>query len=344
MVKVAPRDAAGFLRTPPAAIRAVLLTGNDVGLIRERAQLLVRHVVPNGDPLSIVQLTGAQIAEEPARLVDEANQISMFGGRRAIRVTAATDRLAEPLKAFLAQDGSGAGDALVVIEAPELRAGALQRLCDAAANAATLTSYGGDERALEGLVQQSLREANLRAGQDVVQAIVTRLGADWQLARREVEKLILYCGPDAREVTLADCDAALGDAAASTLDDIAYAVADANLADLDDALGRCFNGGEHPVTVVRAVQRHFHTLHQGALKVADGAPAMTVAKGLRVFWKREAAFVRQMQRWPAGLVLNAIERLGAAEIACKSTGLPAEAALRHALNAVSGLVMLQRTR
>src|SRR6516164_4406411 len=86
---------AAFLQRPDRTIRAVLLYGPDTGLVRERAETLARTVCPDlKDPFRVADLSGSTLAADPARLADEAAQMSLMGGRRVVRVRDAADRLA----------------------------------------------------------------------------------------------------------------------------------------------------------------------------------------------------------------------------------------------------------
>ncbi|MGE5503325.1 MAG: DNA polymerase III subunit delta, partial [Actinomycetota bacterium] len=107
-----------FLKAPPAAIRAVLVYGPDAGLVRERAQRLVRTVVPDpSDPFRVAELTPASLKDDPARLADEAAAIALTGGRRAVVLRDAGDTVSGPVGSFLA---NAKGDGLVVIEGGDL--------------------------------------------------------------------------------------------------------------------------------------------------------------------------------------------------------------------------------
>ena len=81
-MKLAASRVAGFLRRPDPEIRAVLLYGPDAGLVRERADDLGAHRLPRlAGPVPGRRSDGAALAADPARLADEAAQISLMGGR-----------------------------------------------------------------------------------------------------------------------------------------------------------------------------------------------------------------------------------------------------------------------
>jgi len=78
-MKLPASRVAAFLHQPDPAIRAVLLYGPDAGLIRERADTLARGVCPDlHDPFRVADLSAAALAADPARLADEAAQMSLM--------------------------------------------------------------------------------------------------------------------------------------------------------------------------------------------------------------------------------------------------------------------------
>src|SRR5580700_3543555 len=77
-MKVEARDADRFSASPPKALRAALVFGPDAGLVQERAERLMKSVVPDlSDPFNISDLSEAVLDADPARLRDEAAALSM---------------------------------------------------------------------------------------------------------------------------------------------------------------------------------------------------------------------------------------------------------------------------
>ena len=122
-LKAAQVDA--FVAKPNPAQPVVLIYGADAGLVRERAEALIRSAVDDvNDPFSLVRLEGDLVASEPSRLVEEANTIPLFGGRRAVWVKAGARNLAPAVEILL---GAAPKECRVVIEAGELRKNAQLR-------------------------------------------------------------------------------------------------------------------------------------------------------------------------------------------------------------------------
>src|ERR1044072_4304108 len=103
MVALKTSEADAFVARPDPARAVVLVFGPDAGLVSERADAIVRASVDNlDDPFSFARLDGDVIAGDPARLVDEATTVPLFGGRRAIRVRARSRNILPAVEAVLA--------------------------------------------------------------------------------------------------------------------------------------------------------------------------------------------------------------------------------------------------
>jgi len=320
-----------FLRQPDPAVACVLVYGPDQGLVRERAETLVRAVAGGlDDPFRVAEIPDAALAEDPARLADEAAALSFSGGRRAVRVRAAGDRLTEIFEGFLA---TARGDALVVVEAGNLgKRSSLRRAFERAANAATLACYRDEDDGLRQIIAQSLAAHGLEAAPDALAFLAGNLGGDRLVTRSELEKLALYMGGPGT-VGLEDAMACVGDSAATSLDAIAHAAAGGDQPGLDKALGRAFMEGLQPVGALRAVARHLQRLHLACAHVARGRTPDQAMASLRppVFFRFTDRFRAQMRRWPEDRLAQAMDILAAAEVRCKTTGLPAGAICGRAL-------------
>jgi len=65
----------------------ILIYGPDQGLVSERTNVLSKAALEgNDDPLSKLTLESDDIANDPARLIDEANSVALFGGDKVIRL------------------------------------------------------------------------------------------------------------------------------------------------------------------------------------------------------------------------------------------------------------------
>jgi DNA polymerase-3 subunit delta len=332
-----------FLKTPDPATPAVLVYGPDEGLVRERAERLIRSVLPDlDDPFRFAELMGDQLRTDPARLADEGRSLSLVGGRRVVRVRQATDQASAACRTLLQQ---GAVDALVVIEAGDLPpSSSLRKLFEGAANGAALPCYRDQARDLASLIEATLDEHGLEPDADARAWLIDHLGADRGLTRSELDKLILYMGtagdaPGRRRVTLADAAAVIGDGAALGLDDLVDAAATGDLIQLQRCLDRLLGEGQHPVRLVRALANHVVRLRRLALQVADGQSVERAVEQSRppIHFRRRDAVKAALRRFGADQADRALPLLIEAELMCKTSGYPADLVCRDAVVRIARL-------
>ncbi len=322
----------GFISAPDSDVLCILLYGPDRGLVRERARNLATTVVGStDDPFRVVELSGAELKSDPARLIDEAQAMSFGGGRRLIRLRDITDQATKIVSAYL--DTGEGSDALVVVEAGELGPrSTLRKLFEKAKNGAAIACYADDTRSLPKVISESLGAHGLKASRDAMAYLTGSLGSDRSVTRSELEKLALYKGGPGT-VELDDAVAAIGDNAAMVVDDISIAVGSGDQGGLERAFNRALSEGVHPVQILRSAARYFLRLHLAAGMVEKGKSPDAAMKSLKppVMFMHADRFRAQLQRWRPSRLSDALDLLAEAEVDCKTTGLPVEAVCSRAL-------------
>src|SRR5215467_1003779 len=222
MTAIKASDVDRFIARPDPAQPIVLVFGPDAGLVRERVDALVRASVDDpGDPFALARIEGDELAGNPARLVEEAHTIPLFGGRRAVLVKAGVRNIAAAVETVIAAPSS---ECRVIIEAGNLSKSApLRSLCEKAKVAAALPCYADNERALGQLVDEEMREADLVISPDARAALLALLGSDRLASRNEIRKLCLYAR-DKKNIEIADVEAVVADASQMALDGVVDAV------------------------------------------------------------------------------------------------------------------------
>lgn len=336
-MKVSPSTADRFVTQPDAGIAAVLLYGPDQGLVKERAEQLGKTVVDDlSDPFNVIELSGASLKDDPARLMDEANALSFGGGRRFIRVRGAGDALSKLIEEYI---DAPSKDSLVVVEADELTPrSSLRKLFEGHSAGAAVACYPAEGRDLLRTAEQMLSERNVSIENEALVLLGQNMGADRAMVRREVDKLALYVG-DGNRATVEDVDACLVSSGAASLDQIALCAADGKAKDADAHYQKALAEGISEIAILRAMQRHFQRLDWVVGQVETGASASSAMGGLRppVFFKVKDRFERQTGRWSSQRLHHAMEILTEAEASCKSTGTPVELVCGRAIMAVSSM-------
>lgn len=335
-MKLAPQRLAAFLRNP-GECRVVLLFGDDVGMMRQRAEALVRAVAGSlDDPFLVAELSRDRLD----RLPEEVASVPLTGGRRVVRVRDATDAATAVVQTVL----SSRAQALVVLEAPDIATRSkLRSLLEAAPDGAAIACHPEEGRALEETIRRVLGAAATEVDQDALAWLVGQLGADQVSTHAELEKLALYAGPGGR-VDLDMAILCIGDSAGLSLDDALFAATMGDLVTADRALEHAMAEGVAPVGVLRAGLMHLQRLYRARLLMDTGIGAGDAAKAARppVFFRRIGAFTRALSLWSSSSLAAAMAGLSQAERNCKRTGAPDHALSRHAVLTLARRAMAAR--
>jgi len=333
MVAVKAGNADAFLARPDRLPEVVVIFGEDSGLVSERVRALIRTSVDDpDDPFSLVRIDGDEIAADPARLLDEAQTMPLFGGRRAVWVRAGGRNIAPAVEAVLALPKS---ECRVVIEAGDLRRTApLRVLCERAKNAAAVPCYADDEAALQRLIDTEMRAAGLSLKQEARNLLVTLLGGDRASSRSELRKLILYAN-GRTEIGINDVIAVVSDASDLALDELVDTAFAGRTADLDLSLDKVRDAGTPVGSIFFAAQRQLAQLHKWRTALEAGALSSVDQVQPPVHFSRKDLVGAALQRWSAARLAGAMAELADAVLASRKTPSLAQAVAERALLSIS---------
>ena len=333
MVAVRAAEVDAFVARPDPQRPVVLVFGPDGGLVSERVNALIKASVDDpADPFALARLDGEQLAGEPSRLVEEAQTMPLFGGRRAVWVKAGSRNIAPAVEPVLALRSS---ECRVVIEAGDLRRNApLRALCERARNAAALPCYADDERARGRLIDDEMRAAGLALAPEARAMLIPLLGGDRQASRSEITKLALYARGRG-QVGADDVAAVISDASALALDDIVDAAFAGRAADLEVQLAKARTAGSAPGSLLFAAQRQAAQLHKWRSGIESGAPFSLDAMQPPLHFRRKAAVEAALKLWGAARLVAAMAELNDAALASRRTPDLAAAIAERALLALA---------
>ncbi len=342
-MKLAFKQIDAFLKKPDSAIPVVLVYGPDEGLVRERADMLARVVTPDlKDPFMVADILPEQLRATPSLLTDEAQSLSMLGGRRVIRVhaTAAEGDMLKTVETAVSDLLAvvNAQDNYVIIEAGDLGPSMkLRKACEDAKTAVALPCYVEDERDLTKLIASALKEQNYSIDGDALSYMAGNVVGDRGVVRGEIEKLVTYMGPENRVVRFEDVVACIGDSADLSMDLLAQRVASGRFAEAERVLKSLLADGTSFVVMTRVLQNYFLRLHVTRARMDKGDTADAAMTKLKpaVFWKQKDAFTAQLASWRTPQLEAALSLIMSAEFKCKQTGSEPELILSRALLALS---------
>ncbi len=294
----------------------VLLHGPDDSGSRALMARLIRAL---GTDAERIEIDGASLKADPARLADEAASLSLFGDRRIVIATLNGDEATGAVTNLLA---SGTIANPVVLLAGQLKpASALLKAFLAHPQAPAFASYAPDERELSELANAMARERGLRIDHETARALAAMCGLDRAVLESEVEKLALYCNADPTAPATADMQALAaigadsGEPELSTLTDASFG---GRPADAADQMARLEIEGVEGIVLLRALTRRVQLLIKLQAEIAGGkSPDAATAA---VFFKEKGAVQSQLRRWSPERLARASDKLLDAERTIKSSG------------------------
>lgn len=306
------------LDRPSPDIRLYLLYGPDESAALALAERLGRAMGPEAER---VDLDGAALRGDSARLADEAASLSLFGTARYIRVTGVGDESTAAVEALLAAERAGNP---VVMIAPSAKATSrlVKRALEADSALAT-ACYVPVGEGVEALAGQLAREHGLRMAGGAARRLVQATGADRAVMTRELEKLALYldAGPDRpQQLDDAALDAVGADLGEAEMSEIVEAVVAGRSSDLGDALRRMGEAGGSAIPWLRSLARRLGALAEMRADVAAGGDIASVIKRHRVFFREEAATAAALRRWTPEALAEAQRQVRRVERALVASG------------------------
>jgi len=323
-------------------IRFYLLYGPDEAGSRALADRLAAAM---GADAERIDLTSGQLKSDPARLADEAAAISLFGGKRWIRLEPATDDALEAVQALL--EAPAAGNPVAAIGGALRKDSKLVKLVAASNAALSHQSWVPEGRNAAAMVVEVGRELGLQIRNDVANRIAGACNADRALISRELEKMALYldAAPDRPKPLENDALDALGAAMEEgDLSRLANAVFSGQPGEADAELARLANEGIEDIPVLRALARRALQLAQLRAQMAEGESIDRVMEtaGKAIFWKEKPVIQGQLQRWTPDGLATAITRLAEAERQVKAPGYVGGALVEEEVLAISRFAARRR--
>lgn len=333
MTALKAHEVTRFLSRPDLTEGIFLAYGPDAGLVRETAQRLIRQLSgDDADAASIVTLEGSEVDADPSVLAVEAKTISLFGGKRIVRVRGASKSLVMTL-AELKDDPAGAA---IVLEAGNLAPkDALRALVEAARLGRALPCYPDSDETLMALMRETFNQQGIRADVEVIGTLREILGNDREVTRRELDKLCLYAA-DSKVLTREDVLLLCADNGALVIDAILDATGAGHAERLELALNRALAAAVDPQRLLAMATIHFANLRRWRAEVDAGKAPRAVLDGLRPkpHFSRVSALEQQLRLWSDGALATASARILQATADSRRRPSLADPALRRALLAI----------
>ena len=327
-----------FIASPPDDVTAVLIYGPDAGLTKERADAIVKSVAgQSDDPFAIVSLDNDTIAETPARLFEESGAISMFGGRRVIRINGASEKIVKTAENLISDDKN---QNLVVFVAGDLSAKSkLRSLFDKSKTQKSIACYQDNERDIASMLNERLGEDSIRIDNDARAWVLSHLGSDRANSRSEIEKLCLYAGQNSH-IDLDMATQLIGDNHALDLSDMVYAAFEGQHPGIERHFHQLLAEGVSPVAILRTISGHIMKL-QLILETAsqENQSPSAIINQLRppIFWKLKPRMEQHVRIWNQGKLNRILAECVETEKQSKLSNRPVEVMVNRLLHQISAM-------
>lgn len=335
-MKLKPADLVGALRAVPTGFGAVVVFGPELALVRERRKVFARQYVADlKDPFAVTTFSMADVTAQPSRLPDEAAAFSFTGGRRVIFVEEATDAIVPALSATLAQPSTVA---MLIITAGDLPpSSALRTYAESSPVVLAVACYAESAATLSAMLKQEAAAQGYRLETDAAALILEASGNERDVARQELEKLMLFVGQDRTVLTHNDVIDIGADRGAAAMEDLVAAICHGQSQKAEKQMHQLLDSGAQGISLMRAVSRRLWLLASAHASLEEGKSQKAIADRLfgRMAWKEAEPFARQLALWPRSRVEAGLNRLASAERACKHNSARAEVIVARALLALS---------
>lgn len=285
-----------------------------------------------------IELSGAELKSDPARLADEAASLSLFGGARYIVVEPAGDESLAAVEALL--QAPAAGNPVAIVAGALKPTSKLLKLAIAEPRALAFASYVPEGRDADRLVTEMAREHGLNVRGDVARRIAEGAAGNRSIVASEIAKYAAFldASPERPQALEHDAVDALGAGAEEgDLGRLVDSVVEGDPKTLEAEVVRLGSEGIEGIPIIRAVLRRMLLLAQLRGDVergsrVDAVMASPAARG--VFWKEKDGVARQLGRWRGDLIARSVGRLLEAERQMKASGALGPVAVQEELFAI----------
>jgi DNA polymerase-3 subunit delta len=332
-----------FIRKPDPAIAALLIYGDEPDAVREIAARAVKRIAGSlDDPFSVMVLQDGDLGSDPARLIDEVQSLSMFGGTRVIWIKGAEQAFAKAAMPVL--EGRVTGNFIVAEAGLLAKSSPLRGVFEKSPHAFIVPLYEAETGEIAGLVEQMLAKDNLKIGQDALHRFIELVGTSRGLVRREAEKLGLYCLGSSR-VSVEDVEAVCGNDTGATPDDLVDSVFQGEVEAADRLYHALIQSGSDAGRLLAMAHNHAMRLQDFRVAMERGINAEQAIRSAKppIFFKRQNKVNAQLRAWGLAELITAGSTLGATVLAVRQNAELGQAIANRCLLSIArrGLALRQ---
>ena len=294
---------AGKARDAAANCQIFFFCGQDEAGASAAARDLIAMLPEPGEK---VEIPGAELRADPARLGDEARSTSLFGGTRHIFSRVTGDEAHEALRTLIETGDAGGGDAcpVVIVATSATDKSRTAKLLEKRKDALVAMFYPPDLSSVTQAVRKMGDAAGVQLSVDLAERIARGANLDVRLAGSEVEKLSVYLDAhqqSPKRATSDDLDMIGATSEEDGLMPLVNAVLSGDTAKLPGEIKRMKDVALNPVGVLLAVERRAAQLARISAKLGPRGSFDRLGKGekaqLGIFFREEREIRAQARHW-----------------------------------------------
>ena len=338
-MKATAKSFAGTVDRALHKIRVFYFCGADEAGAGDAAALVTARL----GQAELVELAGAELKRDPAKLADEVRSTSLFGDKRVIRVTMSGDEAHDAI-AGLVNDPVPGWPVLVVASGATDKSRVAKLLADRD-DALVTVFYPPDARTVAEAVRTASDALGLRLNGQLAERIALSAALDTRIARSEIEKLALFldASPESPKTARPEDLTAIGTEAG---DDSMAPLVNATLGGLTDRIGheltRLAAGDVTAVGLLLALERRAVQLAQLAQLAARLGPDSNLnaflereAQARRIFFKDKQDLALQLRKWRGARLERLLQRLALLHRTMLTDSAGAQLRLQQALTEIA---------
>ena len=314
-MKINPKQAKDFLRGGYKKFKAVLLCGNNPGLIREYCNELC------GQFDNIVKMACVDVVKNFSRLANEINTIPLLGSNKIIIIDDATNALLKPLKA-LTCDSTLPEDVFIVLCGEQiLSKDSLRKFFEAQTYLAVLPCYSFEMLDVKSIVNVACKEGKLAlTGSEALDYVAANLSGDAGFVKNEVDKLAWVFASNRVPLSKSDIQSILSANLDTELDRYISYMFEKKFAPAELELTKLEEAGIKASMLIRCALRYYMQLHLVHGYVATGISLDSAIARVQppIFFKYVPAFTSAFKTFSSDQILHKIEKLVQLEITMKT--------------------------
>lgn len=293
-----------------------VLFGPEEYLLRRAILSLKDKAIPeDARAFNLVECSARSVGA--AKIVHEANSFPMMFGRRLVLVTDLEQLASQDQEMLVAYVMAPQESTILALVAADLdrRTSFFKRLTECACVVEFQKLKGA---ALERWAGNLLAQRGYRIGGAELRKLVDLAGADLLSLQNEIEKLILYSGPE-KQIQNAALDLLVQASRQHTIFELTSALGRQDQKAALKLLGNLLQAGEPPLMIVTMMARHFRQVLIAKELLAEGRPPREIGRAAQVpdFVLQE--FLRQANALDLAVARKMFRRLAQIDRSFKSS-------------------------